>query len=306
MSTTRATPKRARISLDRSIERLRKQLSDLAAYLGKGIPTRALEEFDRDTEDLIADVLGETSELLEAYEYAEFGEAAGLVNMTDEAPESAGVESQRQRLLQRSRVLESCIAELEARRAAEPKQSQASRQALIGPQVVEHMSADIRSLSQDASLREAGQLMEKYKLGSLLLTDKQAYVGFITDAILARCGRQWPECRHRRQTLHAQASGGYYRRSAHHRGGAHDEGRGHPASGRDARRVDHWRDFGVEYSAVLLRRGVARIMRLSPWDDQKGRSARPQQTRDRGVSSASTLRIRVRRERRWRTFQHPI
>ena len=98
--------------------------------------------------------------------YAEFGEAAGLVNMTDEAPENAGVESQRQRLLQRSRVLESCIAELEARRAAEPKPTQASRQALIGPQVAEHMSADIRSLSQEASLREAGRLMEQRKLGS--------------------------------------------------------------------------------------------------------------------------------------------
>ncbi len=188
MSTTRATPKRARISLDRSIERLRKQLTELAPYLGKGIPKRSLEEFDQETEDLIADVLGETSELLDAYEYAQFGEAAGLVNMTDEAPESAGVESQRQRLLQRSRVLESCVAELEARRAAEPKQTQASRQALIGPQVAEHMSSDVRSLSQDASLREAAQLMEQGKLGCLLLTDKQAYVGFITDAMLARSG----------------------------------------------------------------------------------------------------------------------
>ena len=36
MSMTRATPKRARISLDRSIERLRKQLSDLATYLRQG------------------------------------------------------------------------------------------------------------------------------------------------------------------------------------------------------------------------------------------------------------------------------
>lgn len=186
MSTTRATPKRARISLDRSIERLRKQLADLAAYLGRGLPTRSLEEFDQDTENLIAELLGDTSELLEAYEYAEFGEAAGLVNLTDEAPENAGVESQRQRLLQRSRVLESCIAELEARRAAEPKQSQASRQTLIGPQVAEHMSSEIRSLSQDASLKDAGQAMEKWKLGSLLLTDKQAYVGFITDSDLAR------------------------------------------------------------------------------------------------------------------------
>lgn len=185
MSTTRTTPKRARISLDRSIERLRRQLADLATYLGKGHPTRSLEEFDQDTEELIADLLGDTSELLEAYEYAEFGEAAGLVNLTDEAPESAGVESRRQNLLQRSRVLESCIAELEARRAAEPKQSPSSRQVLIGPQVAEHMTSDVRSLSQDASLQEAGQLMEKWKLGSLLLTDKQAYVGFITDSGLA-------------------------------------------------------------------------------------------------------------------------
>ena len=186
MSTTRTTPKRARISLDRSIERLRRQLADLAAYLGRGFPTRNLEEFDRDTEDLIAELLGDTSELLEAYEYAEFGEAAGLVNLTDEAPESAGVESQRQRLLQRSRVLESCIAELEARRAAAPKYSPASQQALVGPPVAEHMSSEIRSLSQDASLTEAGQAMEQWQLGSLLLTDNQAYVGFITDSDLAR------------------------------------------------------------------------------------------------------------------------
>ncbi|MCC2640523.1 MAG: protein of unknown function, contains domain pair [Nitrospira sp.] len=186
MSATGTTPKRARISLDRSIERIRKQHADLATYLGKGHPTRSLEEFDEETEHLIADLLGKTSELLGAYEYAEFGEAAGLVNMTDEAPESAGVESQRQRLLQRGRVLESCVAELEARRAAEPKQSKTNRQVLIGPQVAEHMSSDTRSLSQDVSLREAGQAMEKWKVGSLLLTDRHAYVGFITDSDLAR------------------------------------------------------------------------------------------------------------------------
>ena len=33
-----------------------------------------------------------------------------------------------------------------------------------------------------ATLREAGQLMQKWKLGSLLLTDNQSYVGFITDS----------------------------------------------------------------------------------------------------------------------------
>jgi CBS domain-containing protein len=165
---------------------MRKQLADFAPFLGKGKPTRSLDEFDLETERLIADLLGQTSDLLHAYEYAELGEAAGLVNMTDEAPEGTGMDSQRQSLLQRSRVLESCVSELEARRSAEPKKRQSGRQTLIGPQVAEHMSPEIRSLPHDASLREAGQLMQKWKLGSLLLTDNHSYVGFITDSALAR------------------------------------------------------------------------------------------------------------------------
>jgi CBS domain-containing protein len=164
---------------------MREQLAELAPFLGKGKPTRSLDEFDFEAEKLIGDLLGQTSDLLHAYEYAELGEAAGLVNMTDEAPEGTGMDSQRQSLLQRSRVLESCISELEARRSAEPKKSKVGR-TLIGPQVAEHMSPDIRSLSQDATLQEAGQLMQKWKTGSLLLTDKQSYVGFITDSMLAR------------------------------------------------------------------------------------------------------------------------
>ena len=177
--------KKPRVSFDRSIERMREQLAELAPFLGKGKPTRSLDEFDFDAEQLIGNLLGQTSDLLHAYEYAELGEAAGLVNMTDEAPEGTGMDSQRQSLLQRSRVLESCISELEARRSAEPKKSKIGR-TLIGPQVAEHMSPEIRSLSQDATLQEAGQLMQKWKTGSLLLTDKQSYVGFITDSMLAR------------------------------------------------------------------------------------------------------------------------
>ncbi|HEX7766645.1 MAG TPA: CBS domain-containing protein [Nitrospira sp.] len=177
--------KKPRVSFDRSIERMREQLAELAPFLGKGKPTRSLDEFDFEAEKLIGDLLGQTSELLHAYEYAELGEAAGLVNMTDEAPEGTGMDSQRQSLLQRSRVLESCISELEARRSAEPKKTKVGR-TLIGPQVAEHMSPEIRSLSQDATLQEAGQLMQKWKTGSLLLTDKQSYVGFITDSMLAR------------------------------------------------------------------------------------------------------------------------
>jgi CBS domain-containing protein len=164
---------------------MRKQLAELAPFLGKGKPTRSLEEFDLESERLIAELLGQASDLLHAYEYAELGEAAGLVNMTDEAPEGNATDNQRQSLLQRSRVLESCVAELEARRSAEPKKAKVG-QTLIGPQIAEHMSPEIRSVSQDTSLRDAGRLMQQWRLGSLLVTNSNAYVGVLTDSALAR------------------------------------------------------------------------------------------------------------------------
>jgi signal-transduction protein with cAMP-binding, CBS, and nucleotidyltransferase domain len=114
------------------------------------------------------------------------GEASGLVNLTEEAPESIGLDSERQSLLQRTRVLESCVAELEARRAAEPKKLNSHKQMLTGPQVAEHMAPDVRSVSQTATLREAAHLMQKWKTGSLLVTDSHAYVGLITDSALAQ------------------------------------------------------------------------------------------------------------------------
>jgi CBS domain-containing protein len=181
----RTPSSKPRLSLDRSIERMRKQLTALAPFLGKGKTTESLEEFDLEAERLIGELLGQTSDLLHAYEYAELGEAAGLVNMTDEAPEGTGMDSQRQSLLQRSRVLESCVAELEARRSAEPKKVKVGR-TLRGPQIAEHMSGEIRTVSEEATLKEAGQLMQQWNLGALFVTNSHAYVGVLTDSVLAR------------------------------------------------------------------------------------------------------------------------
>ncbi len=181
----RTTPSKSRVSLDRSIERMRKQLVEFAPFLGRGAPTRSLEEFDLETEQVIEDLLGQASDLLHAYEYAELGEAAGLVNMTEEAPEGIDMDSPRQSLLQRGRVLESCVAEFEARRSAEPKNAKI-RSTLIGPQIAEHMSTELRSVPQEASLQRAGQLMQQWKLGALLVTNSQSYVGIITDSALTR------------------------------------------------------------------------------------------------------------------------
>src|SRR6476620_697902 len=146
MASTRTTnSKKPRISLDRSIERMRKHLADLAPYVKQGKGSHSLEEFDSESERLIAELLGETSELLDAYQYAQLGEAAGLVNMTEEAPESIGLDGERQNLMQRNRVLESCVGELEARRAVEPKKPNSTKHTLTGPRVAAHMSPDLRS-----------------------------------------------------------------------------------------------------------------------------------------------------------------
>ena len=187
MEKSTAVPSR-RLAFDRNIERLREQLGGLAPFFGKGRakPSISLEDYDLETERMISEMLGDTSELLDAYAYAQLGEAAGLVNLTDEAPEGGGQDSGQQSLLQRHRVLESCIAELEARRAAVAKKQELGAHLLVGPHVAEHMAPEIRSVQADATLKEASQRMQEWKIGSLLVTDDRFYVGVLTDTDLAR------------------------------------------------------------------------------------------------------------------------
>ena len=176
--------------LDRGIERLRHQLHVLAPVLSGGLKQTesTRDEFDTETERLISELLGGTSELLGAYAYAQVGEAGGLVNFPDEAPEGGDGtrDVDRERLNQRKRVLESCIAELEARRAAMAKPGVVASDALIGPQIAEFMSTEVRNIHFNASLKEASQLMQNWKVGSLIVTDNRNYVGVITDTDLAR------------------------------------------------------------------------------------------------------------------------
>lgn len=178
------------LSLDRNIERLRRQLDRLTPLWSRnqGSASSTLDEFDVETERLIREVLGESSEMIEAYEYAQVGEAAGLVNVPDEAPEGGAVarDTFRESLNQRKRVLESCIAKLEARRAAIARKPLPGLQTVSGPQVADYMVTDIRSVHQSATLAEAARLMENYKVGSLLVSDDRYYVGIITDTDLAR------------------------------------------------------------------------------------------------------------------------
>mgnify|MGYP000067757752 FL=1 len=184
MSKTTVTQTGKDVPLDRDIERLRDQLSVLKGYLRTEPDSEVLLESDAKCVDLIGEVLGSSSPMIEAYEYATVGEAAGLMNWPDEAPEGMTHESERENLRQRLRVLETCVADLETRRAAATQG--ARRKKISGPRVSEYMSPTIRSISAEATLKEAGQSFNNLKIGSLLVQSGDEYVGYITETELTR------------------------------------------------------------------------------------------------------------------------
>ncbi|GJL56486.1 MAG: hypothetical protein NPIRA02_36180 [Nitrospirales bacterium] len=172
------------VPFDRDIERLRTQLTTLKGYLRTEPSSEDLLEFDSQTVDLISDILGSSSPMIEGYEYATVGEAAGLMNWPDEAPEGMTHESERENIRQRLRILESCVADLEARRAAATQG--ARRKRASGPRVAEYMSKSIRAIPMEATLKEAGQSFTDLKIGSLLVQGGDEFIGYITETELTR------------------------------------------------------------------------------------------------------------------------
>ncbi len=176
MQTLTNTRLTRRLFLDRDIESLRKQLLRFQPFLSRRKRPISLEEFDEATNRLIGRVFGETSELLEAYEYAKLGEAASLVNAPEEAQESGAHNIERETLQQRKQVLESCLSTLESIRTTR----------MVAGRVADYMSTEIRSARVDATLKDAGRLFKKWQVGSLLVDDGSRYVGIITERDLSR------------------------------------------------------------------------------------------------------------------------
>ena len=141
-------PDRAQ-SLDQDIHRLRQQLDALKKHLMHEPSAEILNEFDGVTEDMLAEVFGSSSPLLDTYEYAE---------------------------------VESAIADLEARRASLAKE--AKKRKTTGPRVSDFMASTVRKISLDATLREAGQCLQKWKIGSLLVQSGDEYIGSISETEL--------------------------------------------------------------------------------------------------------------------------
>ena len=182
---TRTAAKSDRVgALDKDIIRLRQQLNVLKTFLVSEPVGEVLLGFDSALEDLLEDVLGSASPLLEMYEYAQVGEAAGLMNLPETGTEGASHHSQRETIRQRQRVLESAIAELEARRASLGQVGK--KKPASGPRVSEYMTTALKTVSMDATLREVGQSMQKWKIGSVLIQSGDEFVGYITETELAR------------------------------------------------------------------------------------------------------------------------
>jgi signal-transduction protein with cAMP-binding, CBS, and nucleotidyltransferase domain len=141
-----------------------------------------MEEFDEPTEELIGQVFGAASDEAEAYFYAKNGESALL---PEEAQESGVHNVERESLQQRRQVLESCLADLQLRRRVQAAR-QGNGKTFSQSKVEDYMSHDVRSIHRAATIKEAGLLLQKYKVGSLIVDDGSRYIGIVTDSDLSR------------------------------------------------------------------------------------------------------------------------
>lgn len=185
-------PKRTRTGLlrsdilDRYVERFKQQLTRMQPFLSRKRGAASIEEFDEAAEELIGQVFGAASDEAEAYFYAKTGESALL---PEEAQESGVHNVERESLHQRRQVLESCLADLELRRRLlAAREAGREGNGVLKGLVEDYMSHDVRSIHRAATIKEAGQLLQKYKVGSLIVDDGSRYIGIITDSDLSRKG----------------------------------------------------------------------------------------------------------------------
>ena len=179
-------PKRVRTGLtrsdilDRYVERFKQQLVKFQPFLSRKRTSLSIDEFDESAEELIGQVFGAASDESEAYFFAKSGESALL---PEEAQESGTHNVERESLHQRRQVLESCLADLDLRRRLQAtRKGKGLNQALVE----DYMSHDVRSIHKDATIKQAGQLLQKYKVGSLIVDDGSRYIGIITESDLTR------------------------------------------------------------------------------------------------------------------------
>lgn len=112
MDMTNPTVRDREIQVTQHLQGLEQRLQEFSGLLTPNYLEEDLLKFDVETEAFLADVFGNPSEILEAYALAQTGEAAGWVNLPEEAQEEGAQDVAKESLQQRKRVLERGVAEL--------------------------------------------------------------------------------------------------------------------------------------------------------------------------------------------------
>ena len=108
-------------TLSESMACLEQRIREFEDLLGRGASNEEVGEFDENVELFLSDVFGNPSEILEAYTYAQLGEAAGFINLPEEGQLEGDQDVERQSLQQRKAVLEQGLAELKAMQGRKKK-----------------------------------------------------------------------------------------------------------------------------------------------------------------------------------------
>ena len=116
MSMNPSTQPNPGATTEKNLNRLHEQLLRFKALLREGSKEEPLKIFDADTELLLSEVFGNPSQIIEAYVYAELGEAGAWINLPEEAQLDGEQDLERLSLQQRKGVLEQAIAEVKAAR----------------------------------------------------------------------------------------------------------------------------------------------------------------------------------------------
>jgi len=110
-----ANPSKQKLSPEEAMSRVQRQLEKFNHLLLVEASEEDLKAFEVDTDAILADVFCNPSEIFELYAYAELGEAAGRINLPEEAQLEGEQDMEHQSLQQRKAVLEQGLAEWEAR-----------------------------------------------------------------------------------------------------------------------------------------------------------------------------------------------
>lgn len=121
MAKTPSRPVKQKENLRESIACLGQRIQEFDDLLSGHGSKDAVREFDEGTELVLSDMFGNPSEVLEAYAYAQLGEAAGWINLPEEAQLEGDQDVWALSLKQRKGVLEQGLAELKAKQGKRGK-----------------------------------------------------------------------------------------------------------------------------------------------------------------------------------------